>query len=69
MNGASKTLLKASVSRRYKDKNSEWKSSQSFSRNEIFLAIHCLSKAVGKIIEEETAQSVNGGGVEEGVGV
>lgn len=69
MSVTAKTVLKASVSRCYKDKNGEWKSSQSFSRNEIFLAIHCLSKAVGKIIEEETAQSVNGGGVEEGVGV
>ncbi|MBL7223674.1 MAG: hypothetical protein ISS72_07465 [Candidatus Brocadiae bacterium] len=32
VNGTSKTVLKASVSRRYKDKNGEWKSSQSFGR-------------------------------------
>ena len=45
MDGQEKKILKASVSRRYKDKNGEWKSSQSFSRNEIPLAIHCLQKA------------------------
>ncbi len=65
VNSTAKTLLKASVSRRYKDKNGEWKSSQSFSRNEIFLAIRCLNKAVERIIEEETAQ--DGGKVEEEV--
>ena len=65
VNGTAKTMLKASVSRRYKDRDGEWKSSQSFSRNEIFLAIHCLNKAADKIIEEETVQ--NGSKVEEEV--
>ncbi len=65
VNGTSKTVLKASVSRRYRDKNGERKSSQSFGRNEILLAIHCLNKAVEKIIEEEQAQ--NGSKVEEEV--
>ncbi len=64
-NGTAKTVLKASVSRRYKDKDGEWKSSQSFSRNEIVLAIHCLNRAADKIIEEETTQ--NGSKVEEEV--
>jgi len=63
VNGTSKTMLEASVSRRYKDRDGEWKSSQSFSRNEIFLAIHCLNKAAEKIIGKETAQ--NAGKVEE----
>jgi hypothetical protein len=57
VNGTSKMVLKASVSRRYKDKDGNWKSSQSFSRNEIPLAIYCLEQAFGKIIEEETAQN------------
>ena len=39
------TILKASVSRRYQDKSGNWKSSQSFSRNEIPLAIYVLQKA------------------------
>jgi hypothetical protein len=38
-------ILKASISRRYQDKSGNWKSSQSFSRNEIPLAIHVLQKA------------------------
>ena len=32
-------------------------SSQSFSRNEVFLAIHCLQQAVARIIEEQQVQS------------
>jgi len=40
VNGSSKTTLKATVERRYKDKDGTWKSSQSFSRNEIPLAIY-----------------------------
>ena len=32
VNGVTKTVLKVTVDRRYKDKNGEWKSSQSFSR-------------------------------------
>ena len=51
VNGTAKTILKASVSRRYKDRNGEWKSSQSFSRNEIPLAIHVLQKAFEKMLE------------------
>jgi hypothetical protein len=68
VNGTSKMVLKASVSRRYKDKDGNWKSSQSFSRNEIPLAIYCLEQAFEKIIGEEQAQNGNGSnGVEEEV--
>jgi len=49
-------VLKASVQRRYKD-TGEWKSSMSFSRNEIPLAIYCLGKAFEKIIEAQTSSS------------
>ena len=48
VNGTMKMALKASVSRRYKNRDGTWKSSSSFSRNEVFLAIHCLRQAVGK---------------------
>ena len=68
VNGTMKTVLKAGVTRRYKDRDGNWKSSQSFSRNEIPLAIYCLERAFEKIIEEETAQNgSNGSGVEEEV--
>jgi len=53
VNGPSKTVLKATVERRYKDKDGGWKSSQSFSRNEIPLAVYCLEKAFETIIAEE----------------
>ena len=63
VNGAPKTVLKASIQRRYKDSDGNWKSSQSLSRNEIPLAIYCLEKAFDKIVQEETSQS--GSGVQE----
>jgi len=51
-------VLKATVQRRYKDKESgEWKYSMSFSRNEIPLAIYCLQKAFEKIIEANNGSS------------
>ena len=50
------TILKASVSRRYQDKSGTWKSSQSFSRNEIPLAIHVLQKAFELMLEKAEEQ-------------
>ena len=49
--GKKVTMLKASVERRYKDKDGQWKSSGSFSRNEIPKAIYCLQKSFDHIIE------------------
>jgi hypothetical protein len=52
VNGKKVTVLKASVQRRYKDsKDGQWKSSTSFSRNEIPLAIYCLQKSFEHMIE------------------
>jgi len=45
-------LAKASVNRRYKDSAGNWQSSQSFSRNEIPLAIYVLQKAFEAMIEK-----------------
>lgn len=56
-NGRSVTMLKATVERRYCDKDGKWKSSNSFGRNEIPLAIYCLSKALDAIIEQQNVQS------------
>ena len=64
--GQTVKVLKATVQRRYKDKDSgEWKSSMSFSRNEIPLAIYCLGKAFEKIIEAQNGSSDNGNSVVE----
>ena len=49
VNGIATTILKASVNRRYKGRNGKWKSSQSFSRNEIPLAIDVLQKALERM--------------------
>lgn len=67
--GRKVTVLKASVQRRYKDKDGQWKSSTSFSRNEIPLAIFCLQKCFEKIIETEISASSDDGVVEEEVPV
>ena len=62
VNGKKAVMLKASVERRYKDKDGQWKSSTSFSRNEIPLAVYCLQKSFEHIIG---AQQDEEGGVEE----
>ena len=55
VNGRKVTMLKATVGRRYKDsKDDKWKSSNSFSRNEIPLAVYCLQKAFETMIEERS---------------
>ena len=51
VNGKTVTMLKASVKRRYRDKDGNWKSSGSFGRNEIPLVIYCLEKAFEAIVE------------------
>ena len=67
--GATVTVLKATVQRRYTDRDGSWKSSGSFSRNEIPMAIFCLQKALEKIIETQNDGSgSNNNIVEEVVG-
>jgi len=51
--GKKVTMLKATVERRYKDRDGQWKSSSSFARNEIPLAIYCLHKSFEHIIESQ----------------
>ena len=52
VNGSKMRLLKATVERRYKDTDGTWKSSGSFSRNEIPLAVYCLFKAFAAMVEK-----------------
>jgi len=51
--GKQVTMLKATVERRYRDRDGQWKSSSSFARNEIPLAIYCLQKSFEHIIESQ----------------
>ena len=67
VNGSAKTMLKASVERRYKDKDGSWKSSSSFSRNEIPLAVYVLEKAFEAIVAEEKDEGNGGNGASEEV--
>jgi len=60
VNGQVKPVLKATVARRYKADDGSWKSSGSFSRNEVFLAIWCLQRALDVMIGEQSGDS-NGG--------
>ena len=56
INGEPRTLLKASVERRYKDpKDGSWKLSTSFSRNERPILQHLLSRAYGAMLQERSA--------------
>ena len=58
--GRTVTVLKATIQRRYKDnKTDTWKSSGSFSRNEIPLAVYCLQKCFEKIIEKQGEEAGN----------
>jgi hypothetical protein len=57
-NGGTATMLKATLQRRYRDSDGNWKSSGSFSRNEIPLAIYCLQKSFEHMIEGQKDDSV-----------
>lgn len=59
VDGETKKMLKATVSRRYKDADGSWRTSQSFSRNEIPLAIYCLQKAFEYMIDIAQQESVS----------
>ncbi len=63
--GKTVTILKATVQRRYKDKENNWQSSGSFSRNEIPLAVYCLQQAFQKIIETQSKRSNDNGNTED----
>jgi len=52
VNGRKATMLKATIERRYKDKDGQWKSSGSFSRNEIPQAVYCLLQAYAAMMSE-----------------
>ena len=62
--GKTVPILKATVQRRFKNKEGTWQSSTSFSRNEIPLAIYCLQQAFEAMIGEGN-NAANGESVEE----
>ena len=48
------TVTKSTIERRYKDKDGQWKSSNSFGRNEIPLVQYVLGKAFEAMVEERS---------------
>ena len=52
VNGQPEKILKATVSRRYRDRSGTWQTSQSFSRSEIPLAVFALQKAFELMLEQ-----------------
>jgi hypothetical protein len=62
INGQTRSMLRASVERRYRDSSGTWRSSTSFSRNEIPLLQLALSRAFEQMVGE---RSISGGKTEE----
>ncbi len=60
VNGRMVRMMKATVERRYKDKNNQWQSSNSFGRNDIPLVKYCLDRAFEAIVEEQSVQPEEG---------
>lgn len=60
-----KTALKCTVERRYKDASGEWKSTGSYGRNDIPLVMHVLSQAFAYIIDDSNSRNEDGGADEE----
>ena len=56
VNGKKASILKATIDRRYKDKDGTWKSSGSFSRNEIPLVVYVLLQAFAAMVGEDEAE-------------
>ncbi len=56
IDGQSRTVLKATIERRYKDKTGEWKSSSSYSRNEIPLLMYVLQQAFGYMLQSRKSE-------------
>ena len=55
VDGRAVSVLRATVERRYKDKDGTWKSSNSFGRNEIPLVMHVLQKAYATMVDGNEA--------------
>ena len=56
VNDTTVALLRATVERRYKDRDGNWKSSNSFGRNEIPLVQYVLGKAFEVMVENNARE-------------
>lgn len=58
--GRNVPMLKATVERRYRDSDGTWKSSGSFSRNDIPLVVYCLQQAFDAMIKHDASTDETG---------
>ena len=58
VDGRATTIVKATIDRRYQDRDGVWQTSQSFTRNEIPLAIHVLQKAFEAMLDKAPEQEI-----------
>lgn len=58
VNGENRQIIKATLGRRYKDRYGNWKTSQSYSRSEIPLAVHVLQKAFEAMIDKSREDEI-----------
>jgi hypothetical protein len=59
INGKQLKGLRTSIERRFKSKDGQWRSSSSFSRNDIPLAIYCLQRAFNYTVKQNYTNKVN----------
>ena len=57
--GQNRTVLKATIERRYKDKDGQWKSSNSYGINDLARIQWCLDQAFTTMLQERSV-SANG---------
>ncbi|HML74408.1 MAG TPA: hypothetical protein PKB02_07905 [Anaerohalosphaeraceae bacterium] len=67
INGQPTTVLKVSVQKAYKDRTGTWKTSNSFSRNDIPLVQFTLQKAFETMLGERTISTTENAPAEEEV--
>ena len=56
VDGQTRTILKATVARRYRDKSGAWQSTHSFSLADIPLVVHVLKKAFEAMVQTSAAE-------------
>lgn len=67
INGRSTSVMKVSLQKSFKTKDGTWKTTTSFARNEVPLAMYCLQKAFETMLGESSAREMEGNAVEEEV--
>lgn len=65
INGKPTSVMKVSLQKSFKAKDGTWKTTTSFARNEVPLAMFCLQKAFETMLGESSAVDIDSSAVEE----